>query len=99
MGDNYSQAYPSTDLSSKVRDLEEKIRLLKDRVILVGQTLIDERERTVKDNAEMKKMLIKTNEENARIKEILERITEQLNNVSRKEELLIIQRQLDLLRK
>jgi len=72
---------------------------LKERVLLIGQSLIGERDKTFKEIQEMKKSFIKIKDENNRIKELLERVTEQLNNVARKEELLIIQRQLDLLRK
>lgn len=94
---NYNQA--SSDNGSKIKDLEEKMRLLKDRLLLVGQSLIDERQKNFTVSQDLKKEIIKMKEENLRIKELLERVTEQLNNVARKEEFFIIQRQLDLLRK
>ena len=96
MVDTYQQF--SADNNGRLRDLEEKTRLLKDRILLIGQTLVDERERNFALIQEMKSDLIKVKEENARIRELLERVTEQLSNVARKEELMIIQRQLDLLR-
>ena len=84
---------------SRIRDVEERVRLLKDRALLIGQTLVDEREKTSKEILEIKKSLMIMKEENTRIKEVLERVTEQLGNVSRKDELIILQRQFDLLRK
>lgn len=84
---------------TKIRDVEEKLRLLKDRVLLIGQSSIDFREKTFQEVQEIKKIIIKINEENNRIKELLKRIAEQLDNTARKEELNILQRQFDLLRK
>jgi hypothetical protein len=89
----------NSSLNNKVRDLEEKLRLLKDRTIIIGKSFIEERDKNFKDIQEMKKALILIKEENIRIKELLERVTEQISNIARKEEVMIIQRQLDLLRK
>jgi len=86
------------DSYSKVRDIEDKIRLLKDRVLLIGQTHIEEREKTFNDVQELKKIVFKLAEDNLRMKELLQRITEQLNSSARKEELAILQRQFDLFR-
>ena len=95
--DNYAQQY--SDPNARLRDLEEKIRLLKDRLLLVGQSLIEERDKNFITTQEIKKELIKIKGENQRMREMLERNSELLNNAARKEELFIIQRQLDLLRK
>lgn len=99
MAEMYTQPSPMADASSRLRDLEEKQRLLKDRVLLIGESLIEEREKSFAEIQEIKKALILMKSESDRIKELLERITEQLNSVARKEELAIIQRQLDLIRK
>lgn len=99
MAEAYIQQPFSSDSPGKIRDIEEKQRLLKDRILLIGQSLIEERERTFKELQELKKTVISVKEDNDRIKELLERVVEQLNGVARKEELAIIQRQLDLIRK
>ena len=99
MVEQYQQPYQNPDLSSKIRDLEEKIRLLKDRTLLIGQSLVEEREKSFKETQEMKKSVIKITEDNRRLKELVERMAEQLNNTARKDELLILQKQLDLIRK
>ena len=93
----YSQQF-SRDMTS-LRDLEEKIRLLRDRIILIGQTHIEEREKTLNEILELKKTTLQLKEESLRIRELLERITEQLSSTARKEELAILQRQFDLFRK
>lgn len=94
----YQQDYYS-EIYSKVRDMEEKDRLLRERVLLLGETLVQERDKTFKDMQEMKKALMLAKEENTKIKEMLARIIEQLDKLARKEELMILQRQFDLFRK
>jgi len=96
--------YPSAqqaqfDLVSKLRDIEEKQRLARDRMLLLGKSVIEERSNSFKELQELKKTVLEIKEENKRIKEILSRTTEQLNNIPRREEVAIIQRQLDMLRK
>ncbi len=89
----------SSDSISKIREIEDKINLLKNRVLLIGQSHVEERDKNFSEIQEMKKTLIRIKEENVRIIELLQRVTEQLNNTARKEEFLILQRQLDLLRR
>ena len=43
------------DPSMKIRDLEEKQRILKDRILLIGQNLIETKEKTSEDILEIKK--------------------------------------------
>lgn len=81
-----------------LRDLEEKVKLLRDRVLLLGQTIIEQRESTFLQLQEFKKTLEILKQENLRMKEFLQRISEQLSNTARKEEVMILQRQLDLFR-
>jgi hypothetical protein len=94
----YQDPYFS-DINTRIRDLEEKNRLLKDRLLIVGQGLVDERTRTLTEVQELKKEMIMLKSENTRVKELLERIGTQISNSARKEELAILQRQLNLLRK
>ncbi len=94
---DYQQQFSGGAIS--LRDFEEKLRLLRDRVILIGQTSIEDREKTFKEVQEMKKIIIQLKDENLRIRELLERITEHLSSTARKEELAILQRQFDLFRK
>ncbi len=88
-----------SEVSTRIRDSEEKQRLLRDRLLLIGQSLVDERTKTFSEMQDLKKKLIKLEEESKRNSEMLKRITEQLSNLARKEELMILQRQFDLFRK
>jgi hypothetical protein len=85
--------------NAQMRDIEEKQRLLKDRVLLIGKSVIDEREKNFTDIQDLKKQFFILKEENNRMKELLSRLMEQSENLARKEELAILQRQMDLLRK
>ncbi|MDO8460698.1 MAG: hypothetical protein Q7S74_06315 [Nanoarchaeota archaeon] len=101
MGDEYAgQQYQQffSDINTRIRDLEDRQRLLKDRMLLVGQTFVKERESSFGDLQEMKTILIQLQEDQKRIKDMLKRFGEQLDKSARKEELMILQRQFDLFR-
>lgn len=95
----YSPQQFSSDFNARVRDIEDKLSLFKNRVLLLGQSHIEGREKSFKEIQELKKTVLQLKEENLRIKELLQRITEQLSSTARKEELTILQRQFDLFRK
>ena len=44
-----------TGIHTKVRDVEEKQRILKDRVLLIGQNLIEMKEKNTEDLLKIKK--------------------------------------------
>lgn len=87
-----------TDLTIRLRELEERQKLLKDRMLLVSQTLIKEREQNFNEIEEMKKTLIALKSENERMQEIIKRMAEHIPTLARKEEVMTLQRQFDLFR-
>lgn len=99
MEEEYAQQDLFQEMSVRVRDVEERQQLLKDRLLLVGKSVLDERERLAVEMQTLKKNVLLLTEESARCKELLQRLAEQLNNAARKEELSILQRQVDLFRK
>ena|SRR3989338_4599943 len=94
----YQDQQYGIDLITKLRTIEEGQRLLKDRVILIGESLVGERTKTFSDIQELKKEVLKLKEDNIRMKEILQRVSEKMNESVRKEELEIVKRQIDMLR-
>ena len=72
---------------------------MRDRVLLLGQSLIEERDKSFKEIQEIKSSLIVLREETNRLKELMQRMAEQITQMARKEELIILQRQFDLFRK
>lgn len=99
MADEYqhggAQQYFS-DVNTRLRDMEEKQRLLKDRTLLIGQNLVEDRESSFKELQEIKKSLLQLKGENLRMKEFIQRMAEQISESARKEELMILQRQFDI---
>lgn len=77
----------------KLRDLEEKQRILKDRLILIGQNLIETRERTTEKILEIKKdiELLKQNME--RMISFLESASAEFSKFAKKEDLEILYKQ------
>lgn len=91
--------YPQTRTEAPhFRDLEEKNRLLKERVVLIGENLISIREETFGEIQEIKKALITIREEQIKMKEFLQRLAEHTSDLARKEELMILQRQFDMIK-
>ena len=86
------------DLNTRIRDLEEKQRLLKDRMILISDSFVKERNKNFDEIQEMKKVTEMLKDENQRLKDILFRIGEMLEKSARKEELMALQRQFDIMR-
>lgn len=86
------------DINTRLRDIEEKQRLLKERTVLIGKNLISEREQTFTEIQDMKKSTIHLQQEVSRLHAVLQKVLEQLSETARREELAIIQRQIDMLR-
>ena len=81
------------NMNTKVRDLEEKQRIIKDRLLLIGQNLIEIKEKTSKDILEIKKEIgiIKQNME--RLISFLETASSEFSKFARKEDLDILAKQ------
>ena len=77
----------------KIRDLEENQRILKDRVLLIGQNLIENRDRSSKEFLEIKKDLEILKQEMKRMKNFLEIASGEFSKFARKEELEILSKQ------
>ncbi|MFH1592168.1 MAG: hypothetical protein ABIB47_02250 [Candidatus Woesearchaeota archaeon] len=90
-GDYYGQAFG--DVNIRIRDLEEKQRLLKDRLLLIGQNLLETKEETNESILEIKKdiEILKLNME--RLVSFLETISSEFSKFARKEDLEILSRQ------
>lgn len=99
MVEEYSGQQFISDMNVRMRDSEEKQRLLRDRVMLLGQNLIEEREKNFKEIQMIKREVMVLKEDTRKMKETLQRIGEQVDGLAKKEDLMILQRQFDLFRK
>lgn len=86
--------YPSYgDANVKIRDLEEKHRVLKDRLLLIGQNLIEIREKNRESILEIKKELEIIRQNMQRMISFLETASGEFSKFARKEDLEILSKQ------
>lgn len=81
------------DLSIRFRDIEERNKMLKDRLLLIGQNLIEAREKTNSDILEIKKELEVLKKDMARMISFLETASAEFPKYARKEDLEILTKQ------
>lgn len=81
------------DMNAKVRDLEEKQKILRDRLILIGQNLIEMKDRTNEKTLEIKKdiEILKNNME--RMISFLESASTEFSKFAKKEDVEILYKQ------
>lgn len=85
---NYYAALPL-----KLRDLEEKQRTLKDRLILIGDNLVDLKEKTTHDLLELKKQIEEIKRTLERLQSFLKTASKELSTFAKKEDLEILAKQ------
>ncbi len=82
-----------SDINTKIRDIEEKQRVLKDRILLIGQNLIDIKERNDEKMLEMKKSIEIIKQKIERIASFTETISGEFSKFARKDDLEILAKQ------
>ena len=95
--ENYGDRF-FVEINTRIRDLEEKQRLLKDKMLLVSESFVKERDKNFNEIQEMKKTIVQLKEDNQRLKDLVLRMSELVDKSARKEELMILQRQFNLFR-
>jgi archaellum component FlaC len=91
---DYSQIFG--DINTKVRDLEEKQKILKDRLLLIGENMIEIKDETGKKILDIKKdiEILKRNTE--KLISFLETVSGEFSKFARKEDVEILARQLKM---
>lgn len=77
----------------KLRDLEEKQRILKDRLLLIGQNLIEIKEKNNEEILEIKKNMEILKRNTERLLSFLETASTEFSKFARKEDLEILSKQ------
>jgi len=93
---NEQYDYPdqsSFDANSKLKDLEEKQRILKDRLLLIGQNLIDVKEKNTQNILEIKKDLEILKDSMEKMISFLETASNEFSKFAKKEDLEILAKQ------
>jgi|SRR3989344_5218792 len=95
MGDESYSEYsnPMGDLIVKIRDIEDRQRNLKDRTFLIGQNLIEIREKTVEEMLEIKKDMEEIKEAVKKVNNFLEIVSKEFKNFARKDDVAILAKQ------
>jgi hypothetical protein len=84
------------EIGTRINEIEEKQRLLKDRLLLIGENLISTKEEYEKEILEFKKITKQMEFEIKTLKQSNKRIIEELENFARKTELEILERQMKI---
>ena len=82
-----------TETHIKIRSLEERQRILKDRLLLIGQNLIEIREENNKHILEIKKDIQTIEQSMERVMSFLETASGEFSKFARKEDLEILSKQ------
>ena len=88
-----SQDSISYELALKLRDLEEIQKLSKERLLLIGENLVEWQEKTNNELTELKKAIQTLQTDLSRVKSITQSLSEEISKSARKEELEILKRQ------
>ena len=78
------------EINLKLRDLEEKQRILKDRLLLIGQNLLEIKEKSNQNMLNIKKDIEKIKQEMERMINFLETASSEFSKFARKEDLEIL---------
>jgi hypothetical protein len=89
--DYLGQAF--TDLGVKIRDLEERQRIMKDRLLLIGKNLIEIRGKTNEEIVELKKENELLKSDVKRLMSFLESASSEFTKFARKDDLEILYKQ------
>jgi len=84
------------EFGTRINEVEEKQRLLRDRALLIGENLISTKEDYDTDNNDIKKQMDNMNLEIKNLKQLSERIVNELGNLARKTELDILKKQFEM---
>ncbi len=84
------------DANIKLRDLEEKQRNLKERLLLIGQNLIEVKEKNNNDILEMKKEIEVLKSTSERLISFLESISDEISKFARKDDVEILMKQVKM---
>jgi len=82
-----------SEFNTKLRDLEEKQRLLKERILLIGENLVSSKEESEKEITELKIKTESMLNNIEKIKETLLQISEEMDNRARKSEIDLLKKQ------
>ena len=91
---NNQAQFALADFSTKLRDLDERNRLIRERVLLLGKNLISSRQEIEDDLKEIKKDNQQIKKDLEKIKKVSNSLLTEFNKFVKREEMAIIERML-----
>ncbi len=82
------------DFNARLRDIDERNKLIRERVLLLGKNLIASKDRTEEEIEEMKRENIETKRDLEKLKRISNNLLTEFNDFVKREELNVIERML-----
>ncbi len=89
---NYPNYNP--DLNFRLRDLEEKQRILKNQILLIGRNLIEIREKNIREILETKKEIEIMRNNMERLASFLETASDEFQKFARKDDMEILAKEI-----
>jgi hypothetical protein len=96
--EEYSGEDYFSEINLIIRDLEEKQKILKDRLLIVSENLVALKEKTTKDSLEIKKSISMMQEQMKKLVSFLEMASSEMTKFAKKEELDILYKQAKMFR-
>lgn len=87
-------SYLLSDFNTRLRDIEEKSRIIKQRVSLIGNNLLDSKEELEQEIQEIKTKQNEINKSLENLKTLVNNILDEHDNIVRKDEIIPIERML-----
>jgi hypothetical protein len=81
------------EFGTRINEVEEKQRLIRDRALLIGENLITTKQESEEKDYELKKQINEINLEIKNLKQLVHRIVNEIPNFARKTELEILEDQ------
>ena len=83
-----------SDFNTRLRDISERNRLIRERVLLLGKNLISSRQSTEDDIKEIKKENLKINKTLDKLTKLSNSLLTEFNKFVKREEIILIERML-----
>lgn len=83
-----------SDFNTRLRDIEEKTRIIKDRISLIGNNLVSSKEELEQEIQNLKTQQNKNQKEIQNLKTLLSNLIEQTDTFVKKQEIIPIERML-----
>jgi len=95
MAQPQEEAYPDSfvDFSTRITDIESRQKLLKDRIILIGENLVETKEIITSEIINLKKDVSDIKNDIEKIKSYIERLGEDRQNFARKSQVEVLEKQ------